>query len=138
MRPALVVAVTLLGLVSLASPLAAQDPPSPEPPANGDARDAEARAMYQAGAIAYADGRFADALASWRRAHELSRRPELLFNIGTAAERLRRDAEALGAFEGYLAGRPDASNARQVRARIAVLREAIRSASAPREPPPDD
>ncbi|MBX3248933.1 MAG: hypothetical protein KF901_17280 [Myxococcales bacterium] len=88
-------------------------------------RDSEARALYQAAVVAFDEGRFEDALRLFRRAYELSERPELLFNVGTTADRLRRDEEALEAFEAYLAARPDAANRASVEARIEVLREAI-------------
>lgn len=88
-------------------------------------RDGEARALYQAAVVAFDEGRFDDALRLFRRAYELSARAELLFNIGTTADRVRRDEEALEAFEAYLAARPDAPNRASVEARIGVLREAI-------------
>lgn len=90
-----------------------------------DAHDEEARALYQAGRVAFDDGRFADALGYFERAHELSGRPQLLFNIASAADRLRRNAVALEHFEGYLEAVPDAHNRRSVEARIALLRDAL-------------
>ena len=62
-------------------------------------RETEARALFEAGRQAFTDGRFEDALQRFSQSYELSHRAELLFNIGQAADRLRRDAEALAAFE---------------------------------------
>lgn len=90
-----------------------------------NASDEEARALYQAGRVAFDDGRFADALGYFERAHELSGRPQLLFNIGSAADRLRRNAVALEHFEAYLEAVPDAENRRSVEARITLLRDAL-------------
>ena len=94
--------------------------------------EAEARALFEAGRVAYSEGRFDNALESFRRAHELSGRPELLFNIGQSADRLRRDAEAIDAFEAFLEARPEHENAAAVRARLEVLHqeEATRRADA--------
>jgi tetratricopeptide (TPR) repeat protein len=90
-----------------------------------DARDAEGRGLFEAGRAAFADGRYDDALDYFDRAYELSHRPELLYNIGTANDRLRRDETALAAFEEYLHEVPAAANVREVEARIRVLREEI-------------
>jgi len=56
---------------------------------------------------------------------ELSQRPGLLHNIGTTADRLRRDDEALEAFRAYLEAVPDAPYRASVEARITVLQRAI-------------
>jgi tetratricopeptide (TPR) repeat protein len=63
-----------------------------DPFAAAESHDEEARALFQAGRRAFADARYEDALDRFRSAYELSHRPELLYNIGHAADRLRRDA----------------------------------------------
>lgn len=107
-------ALALAVAISLATPAYAQQ---------GGA-DAEAKALFQAGRVAFGEGRFDSALNYFRQAYQLSPRPALLYNIGSAADRLRRDAEALAAFEQYLEQVPDAENRAEVEARIKVLREA--------------
>lgn len=87
--------------------------------------DAEAQEWFQAGRMAFSNGRFDDALQAFRKAHSLSERPELLFNIGSAADRLGRDEEALEAFEAYLRERPDAPNRAEVEGRIRELRRIV-------------
>lgn len=110
--------VTLLALVSLApSGARAQEPT--------EAMDVEARALFEAGTTAFDDARYADALEHFRRAYELSRRPGLLYNVGIAADRLRRDADALEAFEAFLAAVPEHPRRRDVEVRVAILREAV-------------
>ncbi len=89
------------------------------------ARDAEGRGLFEAGRAAFTDGRYDDALRYFDRAYALTHRSELLYNIGSANDRLRRDAEALVAFEQYVREVPDAANAREVEARIRVLRESV-------------
>jgi tetratricopeptide (TPR) repeat protein len=120
-------------LVTLASPASAQrgrprhSVPAPDTAASApsvDPREAEARSLFEAGRRAFTDGRFEDALERFRQSYELSGRAELLFNIGQAADRLRRDRDALAAFEQYLAALPRATNRREVESRILVLRAA--------------
>ncbi len=91
-------------------------------PFREDRREEEARTLFEAGRIAFEDGRFADALASFQRAFDLSNRPLLLFNIGACLDRLQRNAEAIEAFEHYLRAQPEASNRPEVEARVRELR----------------
>lgn len=100
-----------------------------------DATDEEARANFEAGRIAFADARFADALPYFERAYELSHRPELLYNIGICQDRLGHDAEALEAFEGYLEAIPDADNRSEVEQRIRTARERVTRGSGTPPPP---
>lgn len=95
------------------------------PTASAQGSDEEARALYSAGEIAYNEGRYQSALEYFQRAYELSSRPALLYNIGSAAERVRQDDVALAAFERYLAEVPAAPNRGAVEARIEILRAAI-------------
>jgi tetratricopeptide (TPR) repeat protein len=88
-------------------------------------QDREARFLFEAGRTAYDAGRYAEALGHFQRAHELSKRPALLYNVGQAADKLRRDEVALQAFEQYVAEVPDAHNRAAVEERIRVLREVI-------------
>lgn len=100
-----------------------------------EASDDMARGLFQAGAAAYAHGRYAEAMDLFQRAYTLSPRPQLLYNIGEAADHLRQDAVALSHFERYLEALPDAPNAPGVRARIEVLRRTTASmARAPGQP----
>lgn len=92
---------------------------------SSEADDALARERYQAGVVAFDAGSYEAALDLFRGAYELSPRPQLLYNIGTTADRLRRNAEAVEAFEAYLEQAPNATNAESVRRRLEVLREEI-------------
>lgn len=94
------------------------------PTASADV-DQEARAIFDAGAIAYEAGRYENALANFEHAYELSHRPELLYNIGLTAEHLRRDDRAVAAYEQYLAELPNGANRAAVESRLAVLRQAV-------------
>jgi tetratricopeptide (TPR) repeat protein len=87
------------------------------------ADDAVARGLFQAGKAAYEAGKYEDALTFFEQAHTRSGRPQLLFNIGQAAERLRRDEKALEVFRAYLTQVPDAPNRVEVEARIKQLEQ---------------
>lgn len=101
-------------------------PPASDPAPSPEAvRDEQARQLFEQGRTAFTEARFADALDLFRRAHALSHRHALLYNIGQAADRLRLDREALEAFDLYLAEVPDAENRVEVETRVAVLRETI-------------
>ena len=118
MRFLLILAITFTSLVSAAG-VQAQSSESREE------RIARAKEAFAAGTSAYADGEFAQALASFRRAYELTASPDLLYNIATVSDRMRRDVEALAAYEGYLEARPKSADREHVESRIAVLRAAI-------------
>jgi len=121
-------ALPLLLVLALAPTVVAQDTLATAESTGDDElspQDEEARNLFQAGRVAFNDGRYDDAIRYFRQSHELSGRPVLLYNIGTAADRLRRNAEALEAFQGYLEAIPDAPNRREVESRIRVLREQL-------------
>lgn len=87
--------------------------------------DAEAHALFSAGANAFSEGRFDEAYERFHRAHELSGRPQLLYNVAAAADRGGHEREALEAYVAFLEGVPDADNRAYVEARIAVLRASL-------------
>ena len=113
-----------------AATLARQSARTPPPPAAAvptpeEARDTQARELFEQGRAAFTAARFAEALDLFRQAYALSERHALLYNIGQAADRLRLDRDALEAFDRYLAEIPDAENRIEVETRIGVLRETI-------------
>lgn len=113
------IAIVALGLLGAPSGLAAQ---GEQTEANaGQTRRERARAAFREGEQAYYAGRFAEALDRFSLAYELSARAELLYNIGTAHDRLGHGALALRAYREYLDARPEAPNREFVLARIAVL-----------------
>ncbi len=91
-----------------------------------DSNTERARSLFAAGRAAFEANDYEDALRHFRESHALSGRPALLYNIGVAADRLRRDEEALEAFERYLreAG-ADAPQRGDAEARARVLRRQL-------------
>jgi len=125
---------TVVALVLLGTPAMAQ-----EDSVDGEALDEaerasldqEARANFEAGRIAYGDARYEAALRYFEQAYELSERPALLYNIGQSLDRLRRDGEALEAFEAFLEQNPETPKRREVEVRIELLRERAEQDSVP-------
>ena len=113
--------VLSLLLLLFVSPLAAQV--AAEQAADLPADEIEGRARFEAGRAAFAAGRFDDALDDFQRAHRLTKNPILLFNIGAAADRLRKDELTLEAFAAYLAQVPEAPNRAEVEGRVRLLTE---------------
>jgi len=118
MRFLLILVVSFTCLVSTAG-VYAQSSQSRE------ARINQAKKAFAAGTRAYANGEFKSALGSFQRAYELTGSPDLLYNIATVSDRMRRDEEALAAYEGYLEARPKSVDREHVESRIDVLRAAI-------------
>ncbi|HJK90869.1 MAG TPA: tetratricopeptide repeat protein [Polyangiaceae bacterium LLY-WYZ-15_(1-7)] len=125
-RKAAWLALGALALVVASVPAAAQD--------LDESLDEEARAIFQAGRTAYDAARYEDALRHFQHAYRLSTRPELLYNVALAADRLRRDEEALDAFEKYLDSVPDTPHRAQVEERIRFLRASL-ARGGPADPP---
>ena len=134
-------AVALLGGLALSGLAEAQAGGIEDPAAGGVAtdQDKEARFLFEAGRTAYDAGRYREALGHFQRAYDLSQRPQLLYNVGQAADRLREDQLALDAFERYLSALPAADNRPAVEERIKVLHEVLaekEAAQAERAPTP--
>jgi len=118
MRFLLIAAVLVASLVSTSS-LHAQSS------ASRDEQIAQAKEEFASGTSAYQNGDFEVALGHFRKAYELTKSPDLLYNIATVSDRMRHDAEALAAYEGYIEARPTSPDREHVEGRIEALREAI-------------
>jgi tetratricopeptide (TPR) repeat protein len=90
-----------------------------------NAAETEARALFHAGRSAYGAGRYDAAVEYFQRAYGLSGHPELLFNVGSAAERARRDTLSIESYRAYLEARPDAENRAFVEGRIRFLEQRV-------------
>jgi tetratricopeptide (TPR) repeat protein len=73
----------------------------------------------------YARGHDRESLAGFERAYRISKRPELLYNIGVVADRLRDDRRAVRAYDQYVEALPDAPEAAVAQVRAEALRSAI-------------
>jgi tetratricopeptide (TPR) repeat protein len=121
------------GIVACSSGAFAQDAPADTgataegeaDPCAGGSQETQARSLFEAGRTAYESARFEQALRHFREAYELCPRPALLFNIGSAADRLHQNELALRSFRDYLAAVPDAPNREFVQNRADDLERAI-------------
>lgn len=97
-------------------------------------RDAEARLHFATGRDAFSRGDFSTAVTEFERAYALSRRAQLLYNIGTTYERLHRWEEARSALQRYLDAVADAPDRAEVEGRIRIIDVEIQHQNY--EPPP--
>jgi tetratricopeptide (TPR) repeat protein len=102
-----------------------------------DGADERGREIFAAAVEAFANAEYEVALDLFRRAYEVSGRAELLYNVGLAADRLRRDREALEAFESFHAQVPEHPRRRDVERRIEVLRAVVTDSGTPPSVEPD-
>jgi tetratricopeptide (TPR) repeat protein len=85
------------------TPDAATDPPATDASApDVPPLDEQARTHFRAGRSYYQNGRYEDAVREWTRAHELSGRPEMLYNLYTAYDRIGDLDAAIAHLERYL------------------------------------
>jgi len=123
--------VLIVGSLIWATPVLGQEAEAgdAEMAETGDAEvtedEADARRMFEAGREAYGAGAFEAAFELFERAYALSPRPQLLYNIGQSADRMRDDEAALTYFERYLEAVPEGPHAAAVRARVLTLREVL-------------
>ncbi|MEN0062202.1 MAG: tetratricopeptide repeat protein [Myxococcota bacterium] len=135
--------MTLLVLMSawlVAGPAHAQEDPNPEVGERDDV-EKQALAAYLEGASHYEAGRYPEAIARFREAYDLSPRPQLLYNMANAYERLPDYPQAIQYYREYLAS-GEAHDVVAVEERLRRLerleeaREAEASASVPLEVEP--
>ncbi len=117
---------TLLSLlVTLASLLAT---PCVQAQGHGDdeaAQDLRAQASFRAATAYYEAGDYENALRDFQTSYDLSRRPELLWNLYLCHERLGQWEQAAGALESFLEAGAPGYPEDQVQARLAHLRRRI-------------
>lgn len=92
------------------------------------ALDDEARQLFEAGEVAFQNGRFERAYRYFQEAYELSGRELILYNLGLSAELARLDRESLEAYRSYLERVPDSPQHARVRTRVSVLEERLAGA----------
>lgn len=112
--------VRLLGVVLLlAGPGLAQASPS------GSNAAAHAQGRFEAGVVAYEEGRFRDAVELFREADRLAPSARLSFNVAKVYERMGDNRSALAAYREYLRRLPAAENREDVSLRIRELESSL-------------
>ena len=99
---------------------------------------AAAKALYESGREHHLAGKYAEALAEYRKAYELYPSPSLKFNMAQAARLLGESGLALQYYREYLEESPDATNREMVLGWIEALEDLALDEPAPTEPPKKD
>jgi hypothetical protein len=87
------------------------------------AQKAEGKAHFVEGSRAFEKKDYKVAIESFRKAYDLVRSPEIIYNIGRCYEELGQAEDALYHYEMYLRFYPTAEDAEDTRHRIAMLQE---------------
>lgn len=82
----------------------------------------EAKSAFLAGSASFREGDFRRAIEHFRRAFEIARSPEIIYNIGRCYEELHEEEDAIYHYEMFLRFYPTAEDAEDVRHRINMLR----------------
>ena len=117
-------ALFLFGFIGCGAALAVPTEAHAQNKTEKAATDQRARELFQKGDVAYSEGRYEEALASFQEAYDLSGRSQLLFNISNALERLGRYQEAVDALDKYLAS-GKAKDRDVVQKRLANLKKRV-------------
>ncbi len=121
----------------MAIPCAALAQPPAEGPAASDAdKDEAARKLFELGNNRYKEGRYVEAIEAFEEAYRLSERPELLFNLANANERMGNLKAAIRHLEAYRESAPE-DEIQMVDRRLEGLRERAGTNEKPIEPTPD-
>jgi tetratricopeptide (TPR) repeat protein len=101
----------------------------------GLSKDELARKHFESGVAYLEESDYENALAAFKKAYELSNRPEILLNVATVHERLGQPAPAIAALEEYLKVAPNGEHADTVRRRIENLQRREADVPPPASPP---
>ena len=117
--PTVLFAFACTALVLAPTRRALADGPSAE--AAGDAQRSEAKSKFNEGVAAFAEHRYADAVAAFRKADTIAPSAVLSFNIARSYEHLDDVSSALRWYRDYLRRMPNATNAADVQGRVSTL-----------------
>jgi hypothetical protein len=118
--------VTLLSL----GMLLALPAPAAHAAVDDDADTEVARRHFQRGVQRYDVSDYEGALKEFRAANRVKPRPAFEFNIARCLDRMERYAEAVAAYQRFVAAAPDDPSVKEARERIALLQARLR----PEEP----
>jgi tetratricopeptide (TPR) repeat protein len=130
-------AVGLALALSSAAPAHAQ---APSAEGQAEARRSAAKEKFDQGVTAYKEQRYEDAVKLFMEADAMSPSSALSFNVARAFEKLEDISGALRWYRDFLRRSPEASNAAEVRAKVAELaaalsRRGVQQVSVLSEPP---
>jgi tetratricopeptide (TPR) repeat protein len=114
----------MLCVVSACPTVAAQD------------KDELARRHFESGAAYFAEAEYEEALRAFRKAYELSERPQILLNIAVVEERLGNLDAAVATLDQYMAANPSDPELETIRLRRDNLKKRADEADAEVAPEP--
>jgi tetratricopeptide (TPR) repeat protein len=82
----------------------------------------ESKRLFEAGAIAYKEGRYKEALDNFEQAYEKNPLPEFKYNMGASLEKLGRPYAAADRYTQYAKEKPNASDAQKVSSHAEKIR----------------
>ena len=85
----------------------------------------QAKAHFKRGVAAYEKEQWDDAVEAFKAAYDLSKSPDILFNIARAVTRKGDEEAAIGYLKRYLEAAPNAPDADAVRQRRDAMRKAL-------------
>lgn len=94
--------------------------------ASADDRAARAKVLYEKGEVAFSRGDFETAYEQFKQAYLIAKVPALLYDMGSALERLQRPHEAANELKAYLRALPEEPRRAAIESRIRALEEAQR------------
>ncbi len=94
-------------------------------PALAQEKDELARRHFESGAAYFAEAEYEDALKAFKKAYELSNRPEILLNISIVEERLGHLQGAVDALDEYMQKNPSDPELETIRLRRDNLAERL-------------
>ena len=106
-------------------------PSESDPPQNGaplersEAPAQDAQALFRDSVVAYREGDFEEAARLLRAAYSIEPAPVLQYNLARALEGTGDLEGAIGAYEAYVEGEPDAQDRGAIEARLVTLREQL-------------
>jgi hypothetical protein len=92
-----------------------------------------ARAHYKSGAAYYQRGKYLDAIREFEQSYELSRKPEILYNLAQCHDKLGQRDKVVGYLRRYLKEKPRAEDREQVEAWLGNLEKALAAEKAAAE-----
>ena len=104
--------------------------------AHADPTTDKARALYDEGLRHYNVAEYPEAIAAWKQAYLIAKKPLLLFNIGQAYRLSGDCAQALTFYDSYIRDEPSIANQDELDQAVAQCKEAQAKAAAqkPAEP----
>jgi tetratricopeptide (TPR) repeat protein len=84
-----------------------------------------ARAHYKSGAAYYQRGKYVDAIREFEQSYELSRKPDILYNLAQCHDKLGQRDKVVGYLRRYLKDKPKADDREQVEAWLGNLEKAL-------------